>query len=81
MDICKKCFHRVRLFDEYIGECVKCLALQTYILPEPLQGNGFYQVQKTGKCEFFNKEIYFDQDGFANIKENEGNDLISSIYD
>ena len=81
MDICKKCFHRVKLFDEYVGECVKCLALQTYIIPEPLQSNGFYEVQKTGKCEFFNKEIYYDEDGFTRIKQNEGNNINMGIYD
>lgn len=81
MDICKKCSNRVKLFDEYVGECVKCLALQTYIIPEPLQSNGFYEVQKTGKCEFFNKEIYYDEDGFTRIKQNEGNSINMGIYD
>ena len=81
MGICKKCFHRAQIFDEYIGECVKCLARKAYILPDPLKSNEIDEVEITGKCEFFNKEIYFDKEGFARIKESEGNSLISSIYD
>ena len=81
MDICKNCFHRVKGFDEFVGEYVKCIALRTYLIPEPYQTNGFYEVQKTGKCEFCNKEIYFDEDGFVKIKQNEGNSLNLGIYD
>lgn len=69
MGICKDCFHKVKDFDAFVGECIRCIPRRTFLVPEPLQGNGFYEVQKTGKCEFYNKEIYFDEEGFARVKE------------
>lgn len=78
--ICDKCSNRVKCFDEYIGECVKCVPRKTFLLPEPLQGDGIDEVLKTGKCEFHNKDIYFDEDGFPKVKETETSRNLG-IYD
>lgn len=79
--ICDNCTNRVKEFDEYVGMCVKCIALRTYLIPECLQDNGFDEVQRTGECEFYNKDVVFDEDGFARIKQTEGYSLNLGIYD
>ena len=81
MEVCENCIHKVKGFNEFVGAFVECVARRTYIVPEPYQSNGFYEVQKTGKCEFKNKEIYFDKDGFAKVKQNEGKGQNLSVYD
>lgn len=79
--VCDNCIHRNKYFDEYIGWCVWCIPRKAYILPDPLSNWEIEEVISKGECEYKDKEIYFDEDGFARIKQNEGNSLNLGIYD
>lgn len=70
MAICDGCIHKRHIFDEdTVGWCWKCRAYRSFVIPECLSSWHVMEAVRNGRCEFFNKPIKFDANGFAYVCE------------
>lgn len=67
MAICDRCIYKKHVFDESLGWVWKCKAYHSFIIPECLSNWDVIEAVRNGKCEFFNKPIKFDTNGFAYV--------------
>ena len=65
MAICDVCLHKRKVFDESLGWVWSCKAHRSFIIPECLSKWDVMEAVRSGKCEFFNKPIKFDANGFT----------------
>ena len=67
MAICDICIHKRKVFDESLVWVWRCKAYRSFIIPECLSRWDVMEAVRNGKCEFFNKPIRFDVNGFAYV--------------
>ena len=67
MTICDRCIHKQKVFDESLGWVWRCKSHRSFILPECLSKWEVVTAIRDNECEFFNKPIKFDVNGFAYV--------------
>ena len=67
MAICDMCSHKRKVSDESLGWVWRCKAYRSFILPECLSKWDVMVAIRDNECEFFNKPVKFDINGFAYI--------------